>query len=349
MNPTGVLKSRKRTLIATTAVAALTLGTVPAASAAVSGGERAAASDVAAAAALPPTKVTDFNHADPAVVQHDGTIYSYATDGSSDVRKIPVISANSPTGPYQRLGKSLDAIPWSDGGSVMGPHVWHRGGSTFHMYFTARPRGGGDRCIGVATSTTGPTGPFRPSDNPLACDPEHNGAIDPSFFTDPGTGRNYLLYKTNGPNGIRRIWLQGLGPEGLAKQGGRTLLGARSFNYENLQLIHQAGRYFLFTSRDLYQTPDYKTTVNWSTNVAGPYPMDRAQAIMTRYNTSVAGPGGAELIRLASGQWVAFFHGWRQDGGGCDPPRFLYVATIVWGAAGDDPHLAAPNPGDAHC
>ncbi|MGH3658255.1 MAG: hypothetical protein ACRDUA_16500, partial [Micromonosporaceae bacterium] len=130
------------------------VGAVPAASASMfagasSAGDGATTTEVGAAAALQPTRVTDFKHADPAVIQHDGMIYSYATDGSSDVRKIPVIRASSPTGPYTRRGKALNAIPWSNGGSVMGPHVWRRGGTRFHMYFTAYPRGGGDRCIGV--------------------------------------------------------------------------------------------------------------------------------------------------------------------------------------------------------
>ncbi len=336
-------------MIVAGAVTALVMGVTPAAMSSEID-SASAATEPAPLAATPPTKVTNFNHADPAAIQHNGVIYSYATDGTTGGRKIPTITATSPLGPYTQVGKTLNAIPWADGGPVMGPHVVHKGGSRFHMYFTTGQATHPDKCIGVAVSLDGPLGPFVPRDNPLACDNDHNGAIAPSFFNDPRTGRNYLLYKTNGPNAIRRVWLQGLGPDGLAKDGsGRTLLGERDFNYENPQIIFSAGKYFLFMSRDGYETADYKTTVNWSSNVDGPYPADRAHAIMTRENTHVAGPGSAELLKLDTGEWMAFFHGWIQDGAGCDPPRFLYVATIAWGPANDNPHLAAPRNLGAGC
>ncbi|MGH3730806.1 MAG: family 43 glycosylhydrolase [Micromonosporaceae bacterium] len=303
-------------------------------------------------ATIPPTRATNFNHADPAAIQYRGKIYSYATDGAKSVPKIPVIVADSATGPYQRLGRSLERIPWANNDvGVMGPHVVHRGGTTFHMYFTARPAGGADeqRCIGAAVSTRGPAGPFVPRPHPLVCDRAHRGAIAPSYFKDPRTGRQYLLYKTNGPNAIRRVYLQGLGPAGLGTVGERTLLGKRSWNYENPQLMYSAGKYFLFASVDLYRTTTYRTTVNWSRKLRGPYPASRARALLTRNNTRIAGPGSAELVKLANGQTVAFFHGWRNDGGGCTSPRFLYVATIRWGANRDNPRLASPRRGGAHC
>jgi arabinan endo-1,5-alpha-L-arabinosidase len=306
--------------------------------------------DAVGPAAVGPQQVTDFDHADPAAIQHGGQIYSYATDGSSDTRRIRVIRADTAGGPYTQLGKALDQVPWATGDhAVMGPHVVHRGGSRFLMYFTTNPENGTQKCVGAAVSTSGPAGPFVPRANPLVCDEAQHGAIAPSYFHDPRTGNHYLLYKTNGPNAIRRIYLQGLTADGLSLSGGRTLLGERDFNYENPQIMYRQGKYFLFMSRNLYQSVDYKTTVNWADNVAGPYPASRAHDLLNKENTSVAGPASAELVTLADGRTMAFFHGWRQNGGACDSPRYLYIATITWGSAGDDPRLEQPNPGDAHC
>lgn len=52
-------------------------------------------------------------------------------------------------------------------------------------------------CIGGATSS-GPLGPYTPLSEPLVCDFETGGAIDPQFFHDPRTNTSYLLYKVDG-------------------------------------------------------------------------------------------------------------------------------------------------------
>ncbi len=359
MNLGSIMGRSERSVIVAGAVAALVLGVMPAASAAPSETGGVSSEAEVTPMEIPPTKVTEFNHADPTAIQYNGKIYSYATDGSSvpatcTLRcriRVIVADSGSPLGPYLRRGKVLSKIPWSNGSPVMGPHVVHKGGTRFHMYFAARKKGTGEppRCIGVAVSLNGPRGPFVPRESHLACDDAHNGAIAPDLFRDPATGKNYLLYKTNGPDAVRRAWIQGLGPDGLAKDGNpRTLLGARNVNYENPQMIRSGGKYFLFMSRNGYRTVKYNTTVNWSTSPRGPFPADRARTLMSRFNTSVAGPASAEIVEV-NGVSIIFFHGWNQNGGGCNKPRFMYVARIVWGANLDNPHLAVPNTGNATC
>ncbi|KAL2197310.1 glycoside hydrolase family 43 protein [Corynascus similis CBS 632.67] len=56
-------------------------------------------------------------------------------------------------------------------------------------------------CIGAATSTTSPLGPYTPlspDDRPLICPSGAGGAIDPAAFADPATGRHYVVYKVDG-------------------------------------------------------------------------------------------------------------------------------------------------------
>ncbi|WP_010312061.1 family 43 glycosylhydrolase [Saccharopolyspora spinosa] len=163
------------------------------------------------------------------------------------------------------------------------------------------------------------------------------------------TGPSAVGGPANGPNAIRRIYLRGLTADGLSISGDRTLLGERDFKHENPQIIYQKGKYFLFMSRDEYRSAEYATTVNWADRVTGPYPASRAHNLLTKENTSIAGPASAELVRLADGRTVAFCHGWRQNGGECDAPRYRYAATITWGAEGDDTRLEEPHPGEVHC
>lgn len=62
------------------------------------------------------------------------------------------------------------------------------------MYYTA-PRKGGRHCIGVATSSS-PTGPFVPHDDPLACNDAGGGIIDAAAYDD-GTNR-WITWKVDG-------------------------------------------------------------------------------------------------------------------------------------------------------
>ena len=80
-----------------------------------------------------------------------------------------------------------DALPelpaWAEWGRTWAPGVPRRPGD-FVLYFAARSRATGGQCIGAATSTS-TTGPFiSTSLEPLVCQPELGGSIDPHPFVD---------------------------------------------------------------------------------------------------------------------------------------------------------------------
>ncbi|KAK3994723.1 glycosyl hydrolase [Cladorrhinum sp. PSN332] len=68
------------------------------------------------------------------------------------------------------------------------------------MYYSAQLPGNSSafHCIGAAVSTASILGPYKPLPSPLACPLSRGGAIDPSGFLDPVTGRRYLVYKVDG-------------------------------------------------------------------------------------------------------------------------------------------------------
>ncbi|KAL2137678.1 hypothetical protein VTI28DRAFT_8568 [Corynascus sepedonium] len=140
-------------------------------------------------------------------------------------KNIQVASAPHPKGPWTYL-PSADPLPspgrWAVSGpegQVWAPSVAQLNASAYVLYYAAlvvpeygsRDGDGGVEgnvkrnatfhCIGAATSTTSPLGPYTPlspDDRPLICPSEAGGAIDPAAFADPATGRHYVVYKVDG-------------------------------------------------------------------------------------------------------------------------------------------------------
>lgn len=308
---------------------------------------------------IPPTRVTQEGHADPTVAEIDGEFWTYATyccEPAADGFKVAIRKASSIEGPYEFVDWALAPIPWARTNSaIFAPDVHRVEGSRVLLYFAATPSTNPPddptKCVGVAISTTGPAGPFVPEEQPISCDPERAGIIDPSYFEDPVSGKPYLLYKTNGiprPDGaIRRIWLQEMTPDGLGKVGAPVQLAERNTNMEHPELVYSGERYFLFVSRDLYRTSDYKTSALVSVRVDSGYANERA--VLTSQNTNVSGPGGADILRTSDGRTIAYHHGWIERDGQCDGYRPMYVSELAWDANDRLPHLAVPTPGDPRC
>jgi hypothetical protein len=120
-----------------------------------------------------------------------------------------------------------------------------------------------------------------------------------------------------------------------------------AIDIENPELVYSGQRYFLFVSRDLYRTSDYKTSVLVSTKVDSGYANERA--VLTAQNTNVSGPGGADILRTGDGRTIAFHHGWIDQNGRCDGYRPMYVSELAWDVNGRLPHLAQPTPGNPTC
>lgn len=305
---------------------------------------------------IPPTRVTEGDNADPTVMELDGRYWSYATHRPDDAeRKVRIRTSSTVDGEFTEAGFALDEIGWADPKSaIFAPDVHAVDDDRILLYFAATPSeyaDGDDRkCVGVAVSESGPKGPFVPREEPLECQPDRAGAIDPSYFEDPEDGRVYLLYKSNGlpkPDGaIRRIWLQPMTDDGLRTDGEPVQLASRHTNMEHPVIVVSEGRYFLFVSRQKYETYDYNTSVMSAEAVAGEY--ENEQEVLTTGNTDVAGPGGADPVATETGT-VVFFHGWIAAAGDCTGYRPMYVANLDWGSGGHDPHLADPVSGDASC
>jgi beta-xylosidase len=216
----------------------------------------------------------------------------------------------------------IDALPelpaWAEWGHTWAPGVLQRP-SGFVLYFAARSRTTGRQCIGAATSTSA-TGPFTStSPEPLVCQPELGGSIDPHPFGDTD-GTAYLLWKADG-NAIGRasaLFSQRLRPDGLALQRQATPLLHYDAAWEaplveNPALVRVDGRYALLYSGGWWETDGYATGYATCDSPLGPCAKVTTERPLHSSDSGVAGPGGACVITGPAGDMWLAYHAWTPD------------------------------------
>ncbi|MEJ3745874.1 glycoside hydrolase family 43 protein [Actinomycetes bacterium KLBMP 9797] len=295
------------------------------------------AGPVTAAAGDSVTLELDRNFADPSFIQAGDTFYAFSTGNG-----FPVASAPSMRGPWTVLGRSMPTRPaWTVAGWDWAPDVFQReSDGRFIMYFTARDRATDRQCIGVATATS-PAGPYVDAlGHAPICPPNGRDVIDPSPFTKLD-GTHWVIYNMKGGN-IRATRM-------LADQihnAGEppiTLIADNPVT-EAPVILRSGPRLVMFTSRNFYADGcRYKTEAFVSVGLtAGTW--TSLGDVLSRGNTGLCGPGGADLVRSGGETWI-MFHAWRCDVAGCDVAttearhRSMLVGTIGWGADGLTPRI----------
>jgi beta-xylosidase len=289
---------------------------------------------VTAAKRLPITLEIDRDFPDPSALNDGKTFYAYST--SSGGLHYPVASAPSATGPWTWL--DVDAMPnppaWSDGG-YWAPDVSKDAAGGFLMYFTAHDPTLGHECVGVARSTS-PKGPFIPQGTaPLVCPGSLGGGIDASAFTDPKTGKHYMLYKNDGNSiGVTcHLWIQQVSKNGTKLIGKpHSLIVNNRANEDGVieapYMTYHAGHYALFYSAGSYGGAGYEENYAESTSPTKGF-TKAAGTWLTSAKTGLEGPGGVSVFR-ANGKDYVVFHAWR----GNTTYRAMYEASLGWTTSG---------------
>ena len=239
--------------------------------------------------------------------------------------------------------------PWVDR-DYWAPGVFAVGGTWF-AYSPVRVSP--DRfCLTVATATS-PLGPFRDvsGDGPVQCQPVERdpaGSIDPDPYTDPATGRHFLLWKAAGRLDVRESSIQAVevGADGLPLPGAGpvTLLETNrdarweGNTIENPSMVTFEGTTYLFYSANYSGVLDDSGRSNYASGYAvcpagptAPCTRPEPQAPLLASRDSIQGPGGSNgfvgtdgVLRVA---YSAFWLG--EDRGGEFPhPRRLGIATL---------------------
>jgi beta-xylosidase len=235
----------------------------------------------------------------------------------------------------------VDALPelplWSEWGSTWAPGVLRRPGG-FVLYFAARSRALGLQCIGVATASSA-AGPFvSPDPEPLVCQSELGGSIDPYPFVDRD-GRAYLLWKSdeNAFGNTSHLYGQRLRPDGLAVEGDAVNLLANDAGWEtplieNPALLAAADTYVLLYSGGWWESAGYGTGYATCTTPLGPCVKVTTEGPVLGSQGTEAGTGGACVMTgLAGDHWLAY-HAWTTGavGYGSTGVRALRFAKLEW-------------------
>ena len=151
----------------------------------------------------PQFAVIPHNFPDPSFVGSwtDGKYYAFATRNAG-INVQVAIGTNISTWALQEDDALPHPGPWTAASlndtQVWAPSVVITLSGSYVMFYSALARNQTRKhCIGAATADW-ITGPYTPFSEPIICDFEHGGVIDPAYFHDPGTNTSYLIYKQDG-------------------------------------------------------------------------------------------------------------------------------------------------------
>ncbi len=293
------------------------------------------------------------NFPDPFILPHGGQYLAYATNAERMQSNVQMaVSSNlvdwAPLRTAQ--GKLHDAMPtlpvWAQPGWTWAPEVI-RLGNRYLLYFTAREKSSGRQCVGVASSSD-PRGPFTSSaTEPLVCQRELGGTIDPSPFRDTD-GQLYLYFKSDA-NAVRKptdLFVQRLTPDGLKLMGTPTPLLRNDQKWEahvieSPTMVRQGDGYIMFFSANHFGWEPHQRLSPYAMGYArcrspmGPCVDAPNNPILYSYNdrTSgcLSGPGHQALFETGGRQFIVFHaHAAR---GGCrnaNKGRYMYIAPLLW-------------------
>lgn len=180
-------------------------------------------------------------------------------------------------------------------------------------------------CVGTAISHN-VSGPFVPLDDPLTCDLDIGGSIDPDGFHDPVTGHDFVVYKVDGNSmGKQSTCIKKVGPTPLRLQrvdskDGFTKIGdpvdllqnnrRDGPDIESPTLLYRDGIHYLLHNSGCFAGKDY--TIRYATSahgIYGPYTRQPRPLVLTGQmfgDSMMHSPGGPDVDATNSSRII--FH-----------------------------------------
>jgi arabinan endo-1,5-alpha-L-arabinosidase len=285
--------------------------------------------------------------ADPGVVRHGGAWYVIGTGGL--IRRSPDLRA------WREVGRLMQGgwPAWAGSSRALWAPELHAVGGRFVCYF-ALPDRDGYHCIGAATAAS-PAGPWRQLARPIAkgrlvVDQGRRrpvGLIDPTFFRDPRTGRQYLLWKENSnalrPRQRTRIVLREVDASGLRLKGSAHALIDNDRGWEDAvveapTMVERGGWYYLLYSGANYGNSTYAVGVARARSPFGPF--TKQPRPILRSGRRFYGPGHQDVRRGPQGEWLIFYHSWDRVG---RKERVLLYDAVRWVSGWPRVHDGRPS------
>jgi arabinan endo-1,5-alpha-L-arabinosidase len=288
--------------------------------------------------------VIDRDFPDPDTLKIGDIYYAYAT-GNFDAKVSIQAAKSQDLIHWDVLPDAMPTFPaWAepDHGLVWAPEVTTTGdGKSYIMYFAARVAGTSRQCIGMATSAK-PEGPFESAaEQPLICQTDQGGSIDPSSFLDDDGGR-YLLWKNDGNccGGATWLYIQKISEDGRTLEGQPAKLIRNDQSWEGgvieaPTLWKHDGNYYLFYSANDYASPSYTVGYALADSPLGPYQKAQRPLLSSSIKDAVVGPGGQDIVLDSGGKIWMLYHSW---GAGY---RGMNIDELTW--EGQKPVLKGPN------
>jgi len=289
------------------------------------------------------------NVPNPFVLIDEGHYYLYASQAGWDDASIP-LRVSDEIGHWP--GPPIDVLPvlpaWAAHGRTWAPDV-RRIGDRYVLYLTALMQGVSPdtQCIGVATADR-PEGPFDPFPDPLVCQRDRHGSIDPRTFLDRD-GQLWLHWKSDDNadvdgSGTASIYAQRLDPTGTRLVGDPVRILEVTESWEgriveapDMQILE--GQYWLFYSGNWFNQPDYALGIARCEGPAGPCSKPLSEPWLAT-NAQGAGPGeGSVFVDEQGAVWIAYAPIAQQFR--TLTPRPVALARI--GMNGFGPYLARPE------
>jgi beta-xylosidase len=263
--------------------------------------------------------------------------YAYATNAFG---KHVQVARSDDLVQWELLPDALPALPaWVD---LSNSQVWAPAaiqiGNQFILYYTARDQQSQRQCVGVATSTRPDGGFLDTRPQPLICQAEQGGTIDPRPFRDGDT--LYLYYKNDGNCcGLpTHLYGQALAPDGLSLMGASVPLLVNDLSWEGNvieapEMFQHDGNYYLFYSANDYGGASYAVGYARCHTALGPCRKAPENPILSsRLNLSppVIGPGGQHVFQVGGQTWIVY-HAWNTtDDGQQGDSRLMWLDRITW-------------------
>jgi len=228
-------------------------------------------------------------------------------------------------------------------GRMWAPEIHYVSGSDrYIVYFTA----GDDEDklnVGAAVATSSnPFGPYQDIGQPLIVDENSMaGALDPHYFFDSSSKKQYLIWKEDDPLHPSLIKIRQLNDDGISFRGDEVTILRNTLSGERLVteapwMMYKDGYYFLFYSSAWYFEEKYHIRVAKAKSITGPYVKRRLPVLETNWdeykqgvNTTWIGPGHGSVVSNGD-QWWMIYHAWTYGHLDEEPGRRVLLDKIYW-------------------
>jgi arabinan endo-1,5-alpha-L-arabinosidase len=292
--------------------------------------------------------LVDTNTPDPHVLKDGSNYYMVATGGQN--------------GDSFTIRHSTDMKNWTPAGAIFpsgqqpawakrdfwAPEI-HKVGDGYVAYYTARDAQG-TLSIGAAHSKS-PTGPFTDLGKPLI-EGGKAGVIDPAFFKDPATGKQYVYWKDDAnslkPQQPTVIYAQELSADGLTRLGEPTPLIRNDRKWEGPiveapEVMKKGDYYYLLYSGNGYWGDKYAMGVARSKSPTGPF--EKYPEPILRSSNEWKGPGHGSVTQGPDGREYFVYHAWKAGQVGDDNGVGRLVLADEMGWKNGWPTISDGRPG----